>query len=198
MSGVPQDPIELFIELYAQARRLDPLVIREPHAMSLATVDSAGRPSVRLLLLKGVDVRGFTFYTNLGSRKARDLLVNPHAALCFYWFPLDLQVRVEGRATQVPDDEADEYFATRPRGSQIGAWASRQSEVIERVGDLEERVARYEREFEDKDVSRPPFWSGFRIEPSRIEFWRNRTNRLHDRVLYTRDGDGWRMDTLYP
>jgi pyridoxamine 5'-phosphate oxidase len=198
LSGVPQNPIELFIELFAQARKLDPLVIREPHAMTLATVDGAGRPSARLVLLKGVDARGFTFYTNLASRKARDLLANPHAALCFYWFPLDLQVRVEGRALPVSDDEADEYFATRPRGSQIGAWASRQSSVIERSGDLEARVARYELEFDNKDVARPPFWSGFRIEPSLIEFWRNRPNRLHDRVLYTREGDGWRTDTLYP
>lgn len=195
---MPQNPIELFIELYAQARKLDPLVIREPHAMSLATVDASGRPSVRLVLLKGVDIRGFTFYTNMGSRKARDLLSNPHAALCFYWFPLDLQVRVEGRAVQVPDDEADDYFATRPRGSQIGAWASKQSSIVERAGDLEERVARYESEFEGRDVPRPPFWSGFRIEPTMIEFWRNRANRLHDRVLYTREGDVWRMDTLYP
>jgi pyridoxamine 5'-phosphate oxidase len=192
------DPIELFIELYAQARRLDPLVIREPNAMTLATADETGRPSARLVLLKGVDVRGFTFYTNLESRKARDLIANPAAALCFYWFPLDVQVRVEGSVAQVDDEEADEYFATRPRGSQLGAWASSQSRVIPRAGELEDRVARYEAEFEGRDVPRPPYWSGFRVTPQSIEFWRNRANRLHDRVLYTRDGGGWRAETLYP
>jgi pyridoxamine 5'-phosphate oxidase len=185
------DPIELFIELYAQARKLDPLVIR-------ATADETGRPSARLVLLKGVDVRGFTFYTNLESRKARDLIANPAAALCFYWFPLDVQVRVEGSVAQVDDEEADEYFATRPRGSQVGAWASSQSRVIPRAGELEDRVARYEAEFEGRDVPRPPYWSGFRVTPQSIEFWRNRANRLHDRVLYTRDGGGWRAETLYP
>jgi pyridoxamine 5'-phosphate oxidase len=194
----PPDPIELFIELYAQARKLDPLVIREPNAMTLATADRDGQPSARLVLLKGVDVRGFTFYTNLESRKARDLAENPAAALCFYWFPLDVQIRIEGPVAQVPDSEADEYFATRPRGSQVGAWASDQSRVVPRQGELEERVARYEAEFEGKDVSRPPHWSGFRVTPLRIEFWHNRANRLHDRVLYTRDGEGWRAETLYP
>lgn len=198
MTQPAPDPIELFIELYAQARRLDPLVIREPNAMTLATADESGRPSARLVLLKGVDVRGFTFYTNLESRKARDIAVNPAAALCFYWFPLDVQVRVEGSVTRVADEEADEYFATRPRGSQVGAWASSQSSVIPRAGELEERVTRYEAEFEGTEVPRPPHWSGFRITPHRIEFWRNRANRLHDRVLYTRDGGGWRAETLYP
>lgn len=198
MTQPAPDPIELFIELYAQARKLDPLVIREPNAMTLATADETGRPSARLVLLKGVDVRGFTFYTNLESRKARDLIGNPVAALCFYWFPLDVQVRVEGSVTQVDDVEADEYFATRPRGSQVGAWASSQSRVIPRAGELEDRVARYEAEFEGRDVPRPPYWSGFRVIPQSIEFWRNRANRLHDRVLYTRDGGGWRAETLYP
>lgn len=198
MTQPPPDPIEMFIELYAQARRLDPLVIREPDAMTLATADRDGRPSARLVLLKGVDVRGFTFYTNLESRKALDLAANPVAALCFYWFPLDVQIRVEGTVVQVPDDEADEYFATRPRGSQIGAWASDQSRTIPRADELEERVVRYEAEFEGREVPRPPHWSGFRVTPVRMEFWRNRANRLHDRVLYTHDGAGWRAETLYP
>jgi pyridoxamine 5'-phosphate oxidase len=192
------DPIELFIELYAQARKLDPLAVREPNAMTLATADREGRPSARLILLKGVDVRGFTFYTNLESRKARDLAENPMAALCFYWFPLDVQIRVEGPAVQVSDEEADEYFATRPRGSQVGAWASDQSRVVPWVGELEQRVARYEAEFDGRDVPRPPHWSGFRITPQRMEFWRNRANRLHDRVLYTLEPGGWRAETLYP
>jgi pyridoxamine 5'-phosphate oxidase len=193
------DPIELFTELYAEARRLDPAVMREPNSMVLATADREGRPSARFVLLKGVDVLGFTFYTNLESRKARELTENPNAALCFYWFPLDLQIRVEGQASLVPVEEADDYFATRPRGSQIGAWASPQSRVIARVGELEERVAKYEAAFEGKDVDRPPHWSGFRIEPERIEFWLNRANRLHDRVLYSRAADrGWRAQRLYP
>jgi pyridoxamine 5'-phosphate oxidase len=192
------DPIELFIELYAEARRLDPSVIREPNATVLATADALGRPSARFVLLKGVDVRGFTFYTNLESRKARDLLENPRAALCFYWFPLDLQVRVEGSTSLVDEHEADEYFATRPRGSQIGAWASAQSRPLARSGDLEASVARYEALYEGREVDRPPHWSGFRIEPDLIEFWRNRPNRLHDRVLYTRADGGWRAEALYP
>lgn len=198
MSGAGADPLELFTELYARARKLDPLVIREPNAMTLATVGVDGRPSARLVLLKSVDVRGFTFYTNLESRKARDLAANPWAALCFYWFPLDTQVRVEGPVTPVTDEEADDYFATRPRGSQIGAWASKQSSPIEPPGELDERVARYEREFEGRDVPRPPFWSGFRMDPERIEFWHNRPNRLHDRILYTREERGWRIQRLHP
>lgn len=199
MNLLVSDPIELFTELYAEARRLDPAVMREPNSMVLATADRAGRPSARFVLLKGVDVRGFTFYTNLDSRKGRELTENPHAALCFYWFPLDLQIRVEGPASLVTDEEANDYFATRPRGSQIGAWASPQSRVIARVGELEESVARYEAAFEGKDVDRPPHWSGFRVEPERIEFWRNRANRLHDRVLYSRAADrGWRAQRLYP
>jgi pyridoxamine 5'-phosphate oxidase len=196
---VADDPIELFTEVYQQARRLDPTVMREPNAMVLATADASGRPSARYVLLKGVDVRGFTFYTNLESRKAQDLAVNPLAALCFYWFPLDLQVRVEGVVTRVSDAEADDYFATRPRGSQVGAWASPQSRPIERSGELEARVERIEAEFDGREVTRPPHWSGFRIEPAIIEFWRGRPNRLHDRVLYTRAGDGrWRTERLYP
>jgi pyridoxamine 5'-phosphate oxidase len=192
------DPVELFIELYAEARRLDPAVMREPNAMVLATADSRGRPSARFVLLKGVDVRGFTFYTNLESRKARELLENPRAALCFYWFPLDLQVRVEGRAALVEEAEADEYFTTRPRCSQIGAWASAQSRPIEKSGDLEEHVTRYEALYDGREVPRPPHWSGFRIEPDMIEFWRNRPSRLHDRILYTRGHGGWRAEALYP
>ena len=166
--------------------------------MSLATVGADGSPTLRIVLLKGVDEDGFVFYTNLESRKGRDLRAQPRAALCFYWSALDLQIRIDGKVTQVSDEEADEYFASRPRGSQIGAWASRQSEVIEPPGELDERVARYEREFEGRDVPRPEFWSGFRVHPERIEFWRNRANRLHDRTRYTRDGGGWKVETLYP
>jgi pyridoxamine 5'-phosphate oxidase len=198
VSGAIGDPIELFIELYDRAKKLDPAVLREPNAMTLATVDGEGRPSVRFVLLKGVDVRGFTFYTNMESRKARDLASNPHAALCFYWSPLDVQVRVEGIARQVSEEEADDYFATRPRGSQLGAWASKQSERLRVAGELEARFTQYEQKFDGEEVPRPPFWSGFRIEVNRIEFWRNRPNRLHERVLYTRDDGRWRVETLYP
>jgi pyridoxamine 5'-phosphate oxidase len=197
-SGAIGDPIELFIELYDRAKKLDPAVLREPNAMTLATVDGEGRPSVRFVLLKGVDVRGFTFYTNMESRKARDLAANPHAALCFYWSPLDVQVRIEGIARQVSEEEADDYFATRPRGSQLGAWASKQSERLRAAGELEERFTQYEQKFDGEEVPRPPFWSGFRIEVNTIEFWRNRPNRLHERVLYTRDDGRWRVETLYP
>lgn len=192
------DPIAIFQDAFARARRVDRALLPEPSAMSLATVGSDGSPTLRIVLLKGVDEDGFVFYTNLASRKGRDLRVQPRAALCFYWSALDLQIRIDGKVTQVSDEEADEYFASRPRGSQIGAWASRQSDVMAPPGELDARVARYEREFEGRDVPRPEFWSGFRVHPERIEFWRNRANRLHDRTLYTRDGAGWRVETLYP
>lgn len=192
------DPLDLFAEAFARAQQTDRAILPEPTAMTLATVDARGSPSARVVLLKGVDERGFVFYTNLRSRKGRDLLATGRAALVFYWSALDLQVRVEGSAARVPDAEADEYFASRPRGSQIGAWASTQSAVMDAPRDLDGRVARYEKEFDGRDVPRPEFWSGFRITPERIEFWRNRANRLHDRTLYTRDGEGWIVETLYP
>ncbi|HUR92035.1 MAG TPA: pyridoxamine 5'-phosphate oxidase [Gemmatimonadaceae bacterium] len=192
------DPIAVFKDAFARAQRVDRALLPEPSAMSLATVDANGSPSLRIVLLKGVDERGFVFYTNLESRKGRDLRSIPRAALCFYWPALDLQVRVEGSVTGVTDSEANEYFASRPRGSQIGAWASTQSAVMEAAGELDARVARHEKEFEGREVPRPDFWSGFRVTPERIEFWRNRANRLHDRTLYTRDGDRWKVETLYP
>jgi len=166
--------------------------------MSLATVENRDEPSVRIVLLKAFDERGFVFYTSYEGRKGRQLLANPKAALCFYWAPLDIQVRIEGTATKVTDEEADAYFATRERRSQIGAWASRQSEPLESPTALHERVARYEQEFNGKDVPRPGYWSGFRVRPEKIEFWKGKPNRLHERHLYTRDGDGWRIETLYP
>jgi pyridoxamine 5'-phosphate oxidase len=166
--------------------------------MSLGTIEKGGQPSVRIVLLKAFDERGFVFYTNYEGRKGRELLAHPNAALCFYWPPIHIQVRVEGAVTKVSDDEADTYFVTRDRGSQIGAWASRQSRPLESPTALDERVARYEREFAGRDVPRPKFWSGFRVAPERIEFWKGKPNRLHERHLYTRDGDGWRIETLYP
>ena len=166
--------------------------------MSLGTIEKGGQPSVRIVLLKAFDERGFVFYTNYEGRKGRELLAHPNAALCFYWPPLHVQVRIEGEVTKVSDEEADTYFATRDRGSQIGAWASRQSRPLESPTALDERVARYEREFAGRHVPRPKFWSGFRVAPERIEFWKGKPNRLHERHLYTRDGDGWRIETLYP
>jgi pyridoxamine 5'-phosphate oxidase len=192
------DPIVLFQQLLAEAQGLPREVLPEPTAFALATVAENGQPSIRMLLLKHADQDGFVFYTNLESRKARELAANRRAAMNFHWSPMERQVRVEGRVTPVSDEDADAYFATRPRGSQIGAWASRQSRAIDRPGDLEARVAEFEKKFAQQEVPRPPFWSGFRLEAAAIEFWRGRPNRLHDRQLFVREGDGWRVTTLYP
>ncbi len=193
-----QNPLSRFNRLYAQAQAVDRALLPEPNAMSLATVGMTGNPSVRVVLLKAVDERGFVFYTNLEGRKGRELRTRPFAAICFHWAPLEVQVRAEGPVTQVSDKEADEYFATRPRVSQIGAWASIQSQPIERADDLTVRVAEYEKRFEGVDVPRPEFWSGFRLRPDKIEFWKSRPGRLHERHLYTRSGESWTMETLYP
>ena len=198
MSSVAADPIARFAALLEQAH-LAP--IAEPTAMALATADADGRPSNRMVLLKDVDARGFVFYTNLGSRKARELEANPHAALCFHWQPLEVQVRVTGRAEPVSDAEADAYFASRPRGSQIGAWASKQSTPLASRATLEERIREVTERFAGRSVPRPPFWSGFRVIPEVIEFWHGQPSRLHERDVYTRDAAaplGWRIEQLYP
>jgi pyridoxamine 5'-phosphate oxidase len=195
---IPPDPIERFREIFERAEKIDRSIMPEPNAMSLATVENGNQPSVRIVLLKAFDERGFVFYTNFEGRKGRQLLAQPRAALCFFWPFLDTQVRVEGSVTKVSDEEADDYFASRARLSQIGAWASKQSRPLEAPSALDQRVAEYEKKFEGKPVPRPAFWSGFRVAPERIEFWKGKPNRLHERHLYTRKADGWRIETLYP
>ncbi len=192
------DPIQFFKQLLAEAHAVPREQLPEPTAFALATAAPDGQPSIRMLLLKDVDERGFVFYTNLESRKARELETNRRAAMNFHWSPLDRQVRVEGRVSRVSDGEADAYFASRPRGSQIGAWASRQSRPLESAADLDARVAEFERKFAGRDVPRPPFWSGFRLEPAVMEFWKGKPSRLHERQLFVRDGEGWRIQLLYP
>lgn len=188
------DPIGAFLEAVkrAQAQQID----TAPAA--LATADRAGRPSVRMVLLRGADARGFAFFTNYASRKAVDLVENPRAALCIHWPSLEEQIRIEGQVERLPDDESDEYFASRGRGSQLGAWASDQSQVLPSRATLEERYLEVAGRFEGIPVTRPPFWGGFRVVPDRIEFWQGRADRLHDRLVYLRDGDAWRTERLYP
>lgn len=190
------DPIALFREWLAAAEGTEPI---NPNAMAVATVDAQGVPSIRTVLLKAVDDGGgFVFYTNLESQKGDDLRANPRAAACFYWRALERQVRIEGRTTLVDEAEADAYFATRPRGSQIAAWASAQSRTLERRAELERAVAETEARFEGGPVPRPPFWSGYRIVAARIEFWHSQPSRLHDRLRYDRQADGWQRRWLNP
>lgn len=198
MSAIATDPIARFRGLLERAIAVDRARLPEPTAFALGTVGPDGQPAVRIVLLKGVDDRGFVFYTNHEGRKGRELLAHPKAALCFHWQPLEEQVRVEGDAAPVSDDEADAYFASRPRGSQIGAWASLQSRPIEHEGDLERRYAEVERRYEGGPIPRPPHWSGFRVAPRRIEFWTNQPSRLHVRHLYVREAGAWRHEVLYP
>jgi len=188
------NPIDIFRDLYERAAQ----VCEEPDAMVLATVDGDLRPSARFVLLKAFDDRGFVFYTNFDSRKARALFTNPHASLCFYWAPLGKQVRIEGRIERVSDQEADAYFATRPRESQLGAWASAQSSVLESRDALEKRVCEARARFDRTAVPRPPFWSGLRVVPTSIEFWTRDPARLHEREHYCRDGEKWIRTLLYP
>ena len=190
-----QDPIGHFREWFAEAQKSEP---NDPNAMTLATSTRDGRPTARMVLLKGVDDRGFVFYTNLESRKGRDITQNPVAALVFHWKSLARQVRVEGRLEPVTPAEADAYFASRNRLSQIGAWASRQSQPLAGRFELETKMAEFTAKFLVGSIPRPPHWSGFRVLPDRLEFWTNQEFRLHDRILYLRGSTGWRTERLYP
>jgi pyridoxamine 5'-phosphate oxidase len=170
----------------------------DANAAALATCTPDGRPSNRMVLIKGADERGFVFFTNYHSRKARELEQNPQAALCLFWAPLERQIRIEGSIEKVSAEESDSYFRSRPRGSQLGAWCSTQSEVIPSRAFLEERLAELERRFANQDVPRPPNWGGYRLIPESIEFWQGRVNRLHDRIRYRREKDAWVRERLSP
>jgi pyridoxamine 5'-phosphate oxidase len=189
------DPIAQFQRWFDDARRAE---LHEPNAMTLATVDAAGQPAARMVLLKGIDARGLAFYTNRDSRKARELLANPRAALVFWWGPLQRQVRFEGRVEELDPAEADAYFASRPKGSQLAAWASAQSTVIADREALEAAERTHRERFGAGPVPRPPFWGGYRLVPAVVEFWHGRASRLHDRLRYTRTPDGWRVERLAP
>ena len=189
------DPIALFAEWYGEAANCG---LKESSAVTLATADGQGRPTARMVLLKGYDEQGFVFYTNRESRKGNALAENPFAALCFYWPPLGRQGRVEGAVEPVSDAEADAYFASRAKQSQIGAWASAQSRPLESRFAFEKEVARYAAKYALGTVPRPSHWSGYRIAPARIEFWSEGAFRLHDRRVFTRQGDGWSTMRLFP
>jgi pyridoxamine 5'-phosphate oxidase len=188
-------PIALVTQWLEEAGLSEP---NEPAAMSVATVSRDGRPSLRMVLLRGIDERGFVFYTNLTSRKSVELLHNPAVALCLHWKSLARQVRIEGRAELVTDTEADAYFASRERESQIGAWASKQSAILDARTTLEHRVAEYSARFAGQEIPRPAFWSGFRVAPSSIEFWEQRPFRLHERIVFELSDEQWRRHVLYP
>lgn len=192
----PENPYTLFGSWLSEAEKLKE---DYPNAMWLATATKEGRPSVRVMLLKGWDENGFVFYTNAESRKGRELLENPYAALNFYWKTLKRQVRVEGRIEEVSEKESDDYFASRPRGSRIGAWASRQSRPVDNYETFRKRVEEIETKYDgQEDIPRPPYWKGFRVRPERIEFWHEGEFRLHHRYEYTPSGTGWNIQTLYP
>ena len=195
---VSADPIEQFRDWFDDAQDAE---LEEPNAMTLSTARPDGTPSARIVLLKGLDERGFHFYTNYESRKGTDLGQNPHAALTFLWKPLERQVRVEGAVERLPDEESTEYFHSRPRGAQLGAWASPQSRVVESRDDLEENLEAVQDEYADQDeIPRPAHWGGYVVRPTEIEFWQGRPNRLHDRLRYRRDDveSDWTLERLAP
>ncbi len=192
---LPDDPLTLFQQWFREALEAE---VADPNAMVLATADASGRPSARVMLLKDCDAQGFVFFTNYESRKGHELTENPWAALVFWWAALERQVRVEGLVVKVSAEESDAYFQTRPRESQLGAWASPQSQVIPDRATLERRVAELVARFNGQEVPRPPYWGGFRLIPEVIEFWQGRPGRLHDRIRYQRTPQGWVKDRLAP
>jgi pyridoxamine 5'-phosphate oxidase len=194
-AAADRDPIDLFQDWYGAATRAGILL---PESMTLATADADARPSARMVLLKSCTPEGFVFYTNYASRKAADLAANPRAALVFHWAVLQRQVRVEGSVERVSEKTSAAYFQSRPRGSRIGAWASRQSHPLAERRILEKRLDRYQRRFAGAEVPLPPFWGGYRLVPEQIEFWQGRADRLHDRLLFSRMADGWEAQRLYP
>jgi len=194
-ADVDHDPVVQFQVWFENAIDAD---LHEPNAMILATATTDGKPSARTVLLKDYDERGFVFYTNYEGRKAGELETNPRCALLFYWGELERQVRVEGAVSRISEQESDEYFASRPRGSQLGAWASQQSRVVEGRCSLEQKLHSLQAEYEDREVPRPPFWGGYRVEPEEIEFWQGRESRLHDRLVYRREDGAWRIERLQP
>jgi pyridoxamine 5'-phosphate oxidase len=189
------NPVDQFTEWFETALAGD---ILDANAMTLATTDNSGRPSSRIVLLKGVDKRGFRFYTNYGSRKGIELQENPHAALCFYWAPHERQVRIEGNVKRLSRSESQKYFAQRPRLSQIGAWASEQSAKVESREELVAKFENIKERFDGQDIPKPDFWGGFLIEPERFEFWQGRKGRMHDRIEYQRTKKGWTINRLAP
>jgi pyridoxamine 5'-phosphate oxidase len=193
-SALADDPIEQFRDWYERAEREVPLA----HAMTLATVDADGAPDARMVLLKGFGPEGFRFFTNLSSAKARQLEAAPRAALVLYWPKLDRQVRVRGQVERLPETASDEYFASRPRDAQIGAWASPQSQPLPDRATLDRRVNEVEQRFSGGEIPRPPFWGGYALRPEEIELWQGQAARLHDRFLYTREAEGWRLERLAP
>ncbi|MDH5720182.1 MAG: pyridoxamine 5'-phosphate oxidase [Spirochaetia bacterium] len=192
--SLEKNPIETLKEWLEDAKKLD---IREPTAAALATADKNGIPSVRMVLVKDISEAGLVFYTNLESEKARQLKENAHASLCFYWMPSGRQVRISGKVSMVEDNEADRYFASREYMSRIGAWASKQSQPLTKKLELEKRAAFYTAKYRTKPP-RPPFWSGFRVHPEKIEFWIEKPFRLHERALFTKEGEKWASVLLYP